>query len=305
MSTATTTSSITHEPAELLRIFRDYIPKLDGSSIKGDHGRIAIIGGSQMYTGAPYFAGISSMRAGGDLCSIYTAPSASVSLKAMSPDLMVVPTLSIPDDVNAQAIAIGPGLGRDASVLPEIMGAIKIAQRRDIPLVLDADALYLLTNHGELRDLFSEMDGGNSNNDNVVLTPNVKEFKYVDKVVGRAKFAYISKGATDRICVGGITSNVCTRGSAKRVGGQGDILAGILALFLSWVHTTTGGRNIDDAPPARASLSLARAAAAVAACSVTRHAGYLAFEKHGRSLLTSDIVEEIGRAVAALESGVL
>ena len=57
------------------------IPKMSFDLHKGEMGRIGVIGGCSLYTGAPYYAGISTLRAGGDLCSIFTSPEAAIPIK--------------------------------------------------------------------------------------------------------------------------------------------------------------------------------------------------------------------------------
>lgn len=46
----------------ILKLIKSCIPALSKDSHKGQSGRIGIIGGSLEYTGAPYFAGISSLK---------------------------------------------------------------------------------------------------------------------------------------------------------------------------------------------------------------------------------------------------
>ena len=48
---------------DVLRLF----PKLDPSMYKGQGGKVCVLGGSEEFTGAPFYAAISSIRAGGDL----------------------------------------------------------------------------------------------------------------------------------------------------------------------------------------------------------------------------------------------
>lgn len=52
-------------------------------------GRIGVIGGSRDYTGAPYYAGESSLRFGADLCTVFCSHDASIPIKSYSPELMV------------------------------------------------------------------------------------------------------------------------------------------------------------------------------------------------------------------------
>ena len=62
---------------------------LDQYSYKGSSGRIVIIGGSDLYTGAPYYAATAALQTGADLVTIFTAAEAAVPLKCYSPELMV------------------------------------------------------------------------------------------------------------------------------------------------------------------------------------------------------------------------
>lgn len=48
---------------QMIKIARGIIPPLTSSLHKGQLGKIGIIGGSLEYTGAPFYAGISAMRA--------------------------------------------------------------------------------------------------------------------------------------------------------------------------------------------------------------------------------------------------
>lgn len=50
------------DAASMIKTVKACIPPLDGSSHKGQAGRIGVVGGSLEYTGAPYFAGISALR---------------------------------------------------------------------------------------------------------------------------------------------------------------------------------------------------------------------------------------------------
>ena len=70
-------------------------PPLSSSSHKGSHGRIAILGGSNKYTGAPYYAAQAALDCGVDLATIFCAAEASVPIKCYSPELMVQGVYSI------------------------------------------------------------------------------------------------------------------------------------------------------------------------------------------------------------------
>lgn len=58
---------------------------------KGERGRIGVVGGCELYTGAPYYAAMASLRSGGELATVFTSKDAAIPIKTYSPELMVVP----------------------------------------------------------------------------------------------------------------------------------------------------------------------------------------------------------------------
>lgn len=70
-------------------------PPLSSTSHKGSHGRIAILGGSNKYTGAPYYAAQAALNCGVDLATIFCATEAQTPIKCYSPELMVQGIYSI------------------------------------------------------------------------------------------------------------------------------------------------------------------------------------------------------------------
>ena len=180
------------------------LPLSYDTSYKGSSGRVAIIGGNELYVGAPYFAGMASLQTGVDLVSIYTAQEATIPIKCFSPDLMVqsiyqaseLPEISNEDDAHSttdvsvsnhptvhrivdttiqllqqrhiHCVVIGPGMGRH----PIIMAAMaQIIQQltNQLYLILDADALYMLS----LPQYCHILNG----NTKVILTPNKMEYE--------------------------------------------------------------------------------------------------------------------------------
>jgi len=51
------------------------------------------MGGSKEFTGAPYYAGMSSLKAGADLTYIFCAKEAGIPIKSYSPELIVLPVI--------------------------------------------------------------------------------------------------------------------------------------------------------------------------------------------------------------------
>jgi ATP-dependent NAD(P)H-hydrate dehydratase len=50
---------------------RKLLPTLDRHLTKGKNGKVGIVGGSKDYTGAPYYAAVSSLKSGADISHIF------------------------------------------------------------------------------------------------------------------------------------------------------------------------------------------------------------------------------------------
>jgi ATP-dependent NAD(P)H-hydrate dehydratase len=189
-------------------------------------------------------------------------------VKTYSPNLMVHPLMRqspsqnqeqkpSEDETNPDSIAspiiemlarlhvlvIGPGLGRDPLMQDTVARVIRAAKDKDMPLVLDADALQLVQNDP---DIVKGYPGA-------ILTPNVVEFgrlckaanidvdsesNETQRVEKLAKalggVTIIQKGPKDFISNGETTLVCDVQGGKKRSGGQGDTLTGSVATFLGW-----------------------------------------------------------------------
>ena len=147
-------------------------------------------------------------------------------------------------------LVVGPGLGRDPLMLDTVASVIRAARGREMPLVLDADALQLVQRDPGLVRGYA----------GAVLTPNVVEFERLckaldvreaegkgekgedevetERVKALAKslkgVTIIQKGQKDYISNGTTTLACDLEGGRKRSGGQGDTLTGAIATFLAW-----------------------------------------------------------------------
>ncbi len=87
------TGSLSVSAQQLLQRFRELMPRLGRELHKGQSGKVAVVGGCKEYAGAPYFAAMSSLRAGADLSYVFTTSDAAAAIKAYSPELIVLPLL--------------------------------------------------------------------------------------------------------------------------------------------------------------------------------------------------------------------
>ncbi|KPJ03717.1 Carbohydrate kinase domain-containing protein [Papilio xuthus] len=292
------------DKSSMIQKVKSYIPPLDGSSHKGQAGRIGIIGGSLEYTGAPYFAGISALKVGADLVHVFCTSSAATVIKSYSPELIVHPLLDHPNAVNdispwldrLHAIVIGPGLGRQNKTFEVVSELIKTIKSKNIPLVVDADGLFLITQNLDLiRDF----------NSPVILTPNKIEFERLcEKVNGYSELnklgeniVVFKKGQTDEIfCASNVAQWKSNEGgSGRRCGGQGDVLSGSIATFLHWMTSNEDKFNMSPADK-----SIASSISCYAASILVRKCNEKAFRIYGRSMVAGDMIEFIHEAFQEL-----
>lgn len=273
-------------------------PPLNNDKHKGEAGRIGVFGGCLEYTGAPYFAAISALKVGADLVHVFCMKDAASVIKSYSPELIVHPYLDDSSPIKKiepwldrlHVILIGPGLGREPAIFNVISKVIDLCKSKEKPMVIDADGLFFVAQHTEILKNFPPPG--------VILTPNKMEYARLiglEDVTPRASthqiFAMgrnvtiLCKGAEDEIMDFQRRVKVCGGGSGRRCGGQGDLLAGSLSTFFGWALQH---KLDDDVPHDDRAMT-----ACFAACKLIRECNARAFKKKGRSMLASDMIEEI------------
>jgi len=128
---------------------------------KGHAGHVLIIGGSTGLTGAPTLAALGALRGGAGLATVACPAALTPEVKAGFPDIMTLPlgkggtwNAAMAEDLRPRladfdALALGPGLGRDERTLEFLEALLTL----DLPpMVIDADALYWLARHPHLLD---------------------------------------------------------------------------------------------------------------------------------------------------------
>ncbi|KAF2857646.1 hypothetical protein K470DRAFT_222928 [Piedraia hortae CBS 480.64] len=304
--------------AEILKKVHKMVPPMLDKFHKGQLGRVGVIGGSQDYTGAPYFSAMASAKLGCDMSHVICEPEAAQVIKTYSPNLMVHPYMrqksKLGKDESAETVAqevtgmldrlhvvvIGPGLGRDEVMQETCARVIQEARKRGVALVIDADALFLVQNRPELVQGYKEC----------ILTPNVVEFARLAKalkvklgddegaecaalakafhgvtVIRKGRADYVSDGETTLVCDG--------EGGLKRSGGQGDTLTGSLATLLAWRKAYLDKLWDHEGDMTAQELLLY---SAFGGSAITRECSRLAYKDLGRSMQASDLT---GRVHAA------
>lgn len=270
------------------RLLSEWLPRRSPECHKTQFGRLAVVAGSPGMAGAGRLAAEAAVRSGAGLTTLYCTGEAYPILSiATSPEVMVrqVDSLDEVIEVEADALVVGPGLGREHDaelrrLVREFEGAAVVdadalnALQDDIAVLHDCSGPRLLTPHpGEMARLMSS--GGLSR------WQQVADFTHAHPVT------LLLKGA--RTLVGEKGEWMCanpTGNAGMATGGMGDSLSGIcgglaaqgLSLFrcatlAAWLH----GR-----------------AAEIAA---TRGAQSL------ESLAASDITTHLGAAFQSLKAG--
>ena len=229
----------THSDVVLLPpdLARSALPPRARTAHKGDAGRLLIVGGDHGLAGAPRMAGEAALRTGAGLVTVATRAQHAYAHAAVRPELMCHPVeerralapLLEPADV----IAVGPGLGREAwgrSLLAEVF-------TRDVPLVLDADALNLLAQ--DPRPL-----------PRAVLTPHPGEaarllactvddverdrYRAAGELQRRYAGVVVLKGSGTLVASPGGRVAVCPFGNPGMAsGGMGDVLTGVIGALMA------------------------------------------------------------------------
>ena len=286
------------------------------------------------FTGAPYYAGSASLKFGGDLSYVFCAKQAAIPIKSYSPELMV--TSFYDDDAiwrssakgmaatvieffpRLHCLVIGPGLGRKEKVLEAVKAICVKAKETSLPLVLDADALYMLSLSTGNLDIIKGYT-------KCIITPNVMEFDRLlnasklclpedatqaHKVIALAKYlegpTVLVKGAEDLVADGvtdgrggWIVYQVEEKGSMRRSGGQGDILAGSLGTAFHWALNYPCEHDMGEEGGEvgyRPGMN-----AAFLASIVVKRASAAAFKEHSRSMTSPDVLRMIGEAMHSIE----
>ena len=208
--------------------------KFDG--YKQSYGVDLIIAGSKQYRGAPILCAKGAAYSGAGIVKLMSDESVIDRLPEILPELIGLNRLehlSKEDFMGYQAIAIGPGLSLAASSKQLVADVLK---NSTAPLVIDADALTILSEHLEYLE----------NQDRaIVLTPHLGEYKRLchedtieDPMMSIQSFAkkyhviVVLKGPYTMVSDGVNSYRIASGNPAMAVGGMGDTLTGMITAML-------------------------------------------------------------------------
>ncbi|KPV62181.1 MAG: Hydroxyethylthiazole kinase [Candidatus Bathyarchaeota archaeon BA2] len=259
---------------------------------KGDFGRLLVIGGSEVFSGAPALVAFAALRAGVDLTYIAAPEKTARAISSMSPDLITVklegehlnprnaPTIKRYLETST-AVVMGPGLGLHKETKDAVKEIIKLVGEEKTPLLLDADGLKA----------FAEFKG--KLKCPLVLTPHAGEYQILtgkklpkdlekrtaemQKTARELGAVILLKGRVDVISDGKRVKLNFTGNPGMTVGGTGDVLSGIVGTFLA-----------QGADPFEA---------AVAGAFINGAAGDFVHDEKGYHMVPTDLLEWIPRVM--------
>jgi len=210
------------------------------NSHKGTFGNVVVIGGAEGMTGAALLAGRGALLCGAGRVYLGLLDRAAPSLDLVQPELMLRRASEVVELDHQACLVVGPGLGRSDAAKALLAQAIE----REIPLVLDADALNLLGADAALHPLCARRASP------TLLTPHPAEAARLlqcsiatvqrDRVAAALALSARFHACTALKGVGTVCAGHDGRWQINTSGnpglasaGMGDVLSGILGALLS------------------------------------------------------------------------
>lgn len=215
------------------------IKSFDEFAHKGTRGHAAIISGSEGMMGAAILSTSACMRSGTGKTTSFVPVSSFNLIHQSVPEALVKSSDSVPETYQEfQSISIGPGLG----ISQHSKALLESALNSNKPLVIDADAINILSKNQELKKHLPK---------DVLITPHHGEWERLffacdnDYLKIKTSVEYCNNMNINMILKGHysvlITPNCFfingtgNKGMAKA--GSGDVLTGILASLMSQGYT--------------------------------------------------------------------
>lgn len=228
-------------------LLRPLLPIRPRDSHKGLFGTVAMIGGAAGMVGAALLAGRAALKLGSGCVRVGILADGAPVVDTAQPELMLLPAAAI-FATPFTVLVMGCGMGGGEAARALLAQGLPCA----VPLVLDADALNLVSQNKALKTALLARDAA------TVLTPHPAEaarllgcstqtvqadrVTAVQQLAQQFRCSVVLKGA-DSLCAtqdGRLFINT-TGNSGMSTAGMGDVLAGIIAAFIAQ------GMRADDA----------------------------------------------------------
>ncbi|WP_257285906.1 NAD(P)H-hydrate dehydratase [Endozoicomonas sp. SESOKO1] len=246
-------------PSDCRRIspgqFRGWLSPRSRVAHKGDFGHVLLIGGNKGMPGAIIMAAESAIHCGAGRVTVVTRKRHLAALAVRCPEVMGV-SVSVNSRSGLDALAegknamvIGPGLGRDDWGLKLLKDALAV----ECPVVLDADALNLISDHPQLLNgrkspiIFTPHPGELARLSGLDI-PTIQNNRFAALVDSHRQLtAFIGEHAAQRqrdivlllkgagtLIFAGQNTALCPDGNpGMAVAGMGDVLSGVIGALLA------------------------------------------------------------------------
>ena len=276
-------------PIDKSEILKRYKP-IKANAHKGIQGHALLVGGSYGKIGAMTLSSKACLKTGCGLVTVFIPRCGYEILQTANPEVMVLTDISVKYITRIgfnfvpQAIGIGPGIGQDIETHTALHRFLKT---NEIPLVIDADALNILSQNRQWLSFLPEK---------TIFTPHLKELERligswdsdaekIEKTIAFSKefqLVIVMKGAPTKIIDGDTLYENTTGNAALATAGTGDVLTGMITSLLA--------QSYEPIDAAILGVYLHGLTADIA----LPETGYQAF-------IASDCIEHIGKAYLSLE----
>lgn len=232
---------LTYDKTDMCRL-----PERKAYSNKGTYGKVLVVAGSEKITGAAYLCAKAAYQMGVGLVKLLSVKECISCVRQMLPEALMSELSpeegkrreQLEKEISwADVVVAGPGLSTGKEAKEVLTQLLLIEREQKKPLVLDADALNLLSeeNEGKWQELLPS---------GTVLTPHLKELSRLKKLpvaeiaaslIDTAKqctynseLVYVIKDARTIVAAGNeyyINTSGC---DGMATGGSGDVLAGMI-----------------------------------------------------------------------------
>ena len=241
-------------------------------------GAVLVVGGAPGMTGAPVLAAMAALRADAGYVTLAVPRESLAVVETLAPEPVKrgfdwddAEEMIMAESERADAVALGPGLGRSAEAHALVA---RLLERLELPVVVDADALFgllpaprayptVLTPHsGELARLLDRESGWIDAHRLEAARAGAERYGAVVLLKGAGSIVQAPEGG----------AVVCDEGPPSlATAGTGDVLTGVVAAFLA--------KGLD--------------AVTAAAAAATAHGLAAAAVPHQAGLVASDVIAKL------------